>query len=100
MAEQTSVITMDNVFAYLEGKRLPAELEAKGLGWWVRSAIADLRNGNPDKAFDILVGVCSIYTMEEWVRDEEKIQRAKTLLEFLEEQFGRKGYYSHNFDDR
>ena len=96
MAEQTG-ITMEDVFMYLEGKRLPAEQEAKGLGWWVRSSIEDLRNGNPDKALDILEGSCSSYTMEQWMRDAEKIERAQALLKFLEKQFGREGM-SHDYE--
>ena len=88
MTEQTSV-TMDDVFVYLESQRLPAEQEAK----WLVDAIEDLRKGDPTKALDILDGASTEYTYELWVRDEEKIRRARTLLEFLEEQFWKKGVY-------
>ena len=97
--QQAQSITMDDVFAYLESKRLPAEQEQKGLGWWTRQAIEDLRNGNPDKALDILQGSCSTYTLEQWNRDKVEIQRADTFLRFLETQFGREGM-DHDYEDR
>lgn len=96
MGEQYNV-TMDDVFAWLESKRCTPEQEAKGLGWWVRSAIEDLRNGNPAKALDILFGATSSYTHEYWEHNKERIQREQALLKFLEKEFDREGM-DHDYE--